>query len=471
MSFQFRSEPMVFPLQPLSDNARMATSPRAFLIELYEEYLEEASFLYEQRRTLFNNPEITWKKIGEFEERLEAHIDGLVVGDKLALDVCKRRVAEADFGELFAATCVFCRQDQRDSVLAILDELDPEDADKAGAVADALKYELPTAWASDFLALLAARDPKLAPVLARAFGYRRMPSGPELLSALRRCTATALPEVVWALGRIRYQPAAPTLLDYLKSEEGPVRAAAAIALARMGQTRAIDYCLDQVRSHAWSVLPLTLAGGPRTVALFTELVEQSSQAEYLTALGLLGDSTSVPLLLSRLEQPDTAAAAAIALEALTGAGLVETVFIPDEIDDDELFEPEREQLRHGIRPQRSDGRPFGSNVSRVSQSAEDWNRWWGANNGRFTPGLRHRNGSPVSPAQLLDTLKADRTPHLIRCYCCEELVTRYACDFGFELDSPVHHQSTKLAEAAIWSKSNGAQFRPGDWYFAASHQY
>ena len=30
----------------------MVISHRAFLIELYEEYLEEASFLYEQRRTL-----------------------------------------------------------------------------------------------------------------------------------------------------------------------------------------------------------------------------------------------------------------------------------------------------------------------------------------------------------------------------------------------------------------------------------
>src|SRR5271157_1358401 len=114
----------------------MATSRRAFLIELYEEYLGEASCLYEQRRTLYDNPEVTWKRIGEFEERLEAHIDGLIVGDKLALDVCTRRAAEGDFGELYAAACVFCRQDRRDRVLAIFDQLDPEDSEKASAVAD-----------------------------------------------------------------------------------------------------------------------------------------------------------------------------------------------------------------------------------------------------------------------------------------------------------------------------------------------
>ena len=85
----------------------MAASPRAFRIGLYEEHLEEASFLFEQRRTLLVNPEVPWKKIGDFEDRLEAHIDALIVGDKLALDVCVRHASGDDFGELFAATSVF----------------------------------------------------------------------------------------------------------------------------------------------------------------------------------------------------------------------------------------------------------------------------------------------------------------------------------------------------------------------------
>src|ERR1700686_2316612 len=116
----------------------MATSTRTFLIELYEEYLEEASFLYAQRRALYNNPEITWKKIGEFEERLEAHIDGLGVGDKLAIEGCTRHAAEGDFGELYAAASVFCRQDRRDLMLTVFEQLDPGDAEKASALADAL---------------------------------------------------------------------------------------------------------------------------------------------------------------------------------------------------------------------------------------------------------------------------------------------------------------------------------------------
>src|SRR6516225_6125972 len=128
--------------RPQPDGEPMATS--------------QPAFLYEQRRALYGNPEITWKKVGEFEERLEAHIDGLVVGDKLAIEVCKTRAAEGDLGELFAAMCVFCHQDQRDLALAALEQLDPADAEKLSAVADAIKYELPDPWFQDFLTLLAS---------------------------------------------------------------------------------------------------------------------------------------------------------------------------------------------------------------------------------------------------------------------------------------------------------------------------
>jgi len=53
----------------------MATSPRDFAVRMYDEHLEEASFLYEQRKALLRDPEIPWTRIGDFEERLEAHID------------------------------------------------------------------------------------------------------------------------------------------------------------------------------------------------------------------------------------------------------------------------------------------------------------------------------------------------------------------------------------------------------------
>jgi uncharacterized protein (TIGR02270 family) len=441
----------------------MAISPRTFLVELYEEYLEEASFLYVQRRTLFVNPEVAWHKISNFEERLEAHLDGLMVGDRLALEVCIRHAGEGDSGELFAALCVLCRHDRRDLALDLVERLDPDDSEKAMAAADALKYEAPDAWIPDLLTILASGDPKLAPILARAFGYRRVNCGPHLMAAMKHCAVVALPQIVWALGRIGHQPAVGILLDYERSEEPPVRAAAALSLARMGEPKALDYCLDQARSADWAILPLGLAGGRDALPLLADLARQGSAAS-LTALGLLGDPACAPLLISRLEQPKAAPSAAAALQCLAGADLYETVFVPEEVDDDELFESEREAMKQGRTLDRGDGRPFGSTVTRISLDARRWSEWWLDNSHRFTPGMRYRHGAPLSPARLVDLLAAPETPHETRRFCAEELVTRYQYDSGFETDMPVALQHSVLSDAAAWSAANSSRFRAGAWY-------
>ncbi len=448
----------------------MATSPRAFRIELYNEHLEEASFLFQLRRSLHTNPEVSWKKVADFEERLEAHLDALVVGGELALDVCKRHATAGDAGEVFACVSLFCRQDKRDLVLAVFDQLDPADAEKASAIADALKYELPGPWHGDFLTLLGSGDPKLAPILARAFGYRRVQCGPQLLTAMKRCAAAALPEVVWALGRIRYEPAAGPLLDYLKSEDEPVRAAAALALLRMGEPKALDHCLDEARRQSWPMSGLGLAGGRSALGILTERAKNAGGPDSLHALGLLGDAASVPLLISALSTPDGAEPAATALQCLTGAGLTETVFIPEEPAEDELFDSERELLKQGKALDRGDGRPFGSTVTRILQKPEDWTQWWSEHGLKYKPGFRYRNGVPHAPGVLVELLAAENTPHILRRSCLEELVTRYGKDLGVEPDSTVRQQIAALNEATKWGESTRGQFQDGAWYFAGQRR-
>ena len=113
---------------------------------LFREYLEEVSFLYEQRGTLFHDPEITWLDIGDFEERFEAYIDALVVGGDEALGICRQQALEGDDGELHAAVRVFCRQKRMDLIQEVLDVLDIADQERLLAVRNALKHEWPHEW-------------------------------------------------------------------------------------------------------------------------------------------------------------------------------------------------------------------------------------------------------------------------------------------------------------------------------------
>jgi hypothetical protein len=178
----------------------MATSTSAFYVELYREHLEEAAFLYQQRLSLFRDSQVSWREIGQFEERLEAHIDALVVGGELALNVCRKHANADDRGEVFAALSVFCRQRRADLVSELLARVDIADAGKVRAVEDALKHELPSEWTSSCEQALSRPPGPMTPVLAKVAGYRRLPLRPQIEQALAASPDDALPSMAWALG-------------------------------------------------------------------------------------------------------------------------------------------------------------------------------------------------------------------------------------------------------------------------------
>ena len=442
----------------------MAISAKTFLIELYEEYLEEASFLYEQRLSLLVNPEIRWKKIGEFEERFEAHIDGLVVGGDLAIEVCKRRAEEGDFGELHAAVRVFCRQNRKDLVVTLLENVDTEDDQKVKAIADALKHELPAEWNEDIF-LFARVNPRVAPLLAIVVGYSRAQIG-ETLDVLCESQQRSMVEIIWAYGRLGKPEAFPKLRKYLDSHDPVVQSIAATALLRLGDEFALSRGLKEIRLSTWPLVPVALAGSRAAVRLLMEMAGECVATEdWLTAIGLLGDISAIPVLLDHLSNPKIAGAAALSLYLITGAYFSETVFVPEEVDEDELFDDERENLRSGIAPLRSDGRPFGTNVTQISQERQGWQTWWAENESGFEPGVRYRLGKLYSPGSLVEILGSDQSPHLVRTLAYEELVVRYGTDVPFEVDMFLVSQQNAIERMKDWVQQNGHRFREGAYYF------
>lgn len=445
----------------------MATSYKEFRIELYQEHLEEASALYEQRLALVDDPEITWLDIGEFEERLEAHIDALVVGAELALDVCKTQAEEGDFGELYAAVCVFCRQGRRDLVSATLDTLDVEDGERVKAVTDALKDEMPAEWEASLLKGVVENYHGLVPIYAEMAGYRRSRSVLALLPLRKKLPDEDLAKLVWAVGRIDDVDTTAELPAYLDHTDQAVRSAAALALLRRGDEQTLKLCLDLARSSSGLHLQLAVAGGRAAVGVVLALAANgSATTECLLALGVLGDLRAVKPLYTHLSNEDVAEAAATGLNLITGADLYEDAFIPEEIDEDELFEEELEKYRQGEVPMRPDGQPFGTTVTRISQNPEDWHTWLNDNKKRFDARYRYRRGKPFSLAGLLASLESEHTPRRARRLAYEELVVRYQMNLPFEADMPVHRQKRSLADIRQWVQSNDQVFHSGAWYFA-----
>src|SRR5262249_39607267 len=159
------------------------------------------------------------------------------------------------------------------------------------------------------------------------------------------------------------------------------------------------------------------------------------------------------------------AAAAEALHLITGAALNEEAFVPDKVDEAELFDEEKEAQKAGKAPTGPGGRPAGGMVKRVSQNAEQWKQWWSAREDRFNPRVRYRFGKPFAPALLTDLLEADASPPPLRRMALDELAIRYGADFPFATDQLVAEQRRLLPAIRQWTEANAERFPAGSWFF------
>ncbi|MBF0231461.1 MAG: hypothetical protein HQK65_00285 [Desulfamplus sp.] len=453
--------------------------------DIYPEHLEEASFLYEQRLGLINDPEITWKDIKEFEGRCEAHIDALVIGGSIALQMCFLQMAKnKDAGEFYTVICLLCRQRHMMDLKKLLEESDCDDKDLCMAVVHALRDELPKSCATQFVRMM-LQKPSLVAVMATVAGYRRLPVEQDLLKILEQKKSDAIPDIIRALGRLpKKQSIIALLYQYLLHEDDKIRYETALALLRMGERKVLDRCIEHsAESEMWSTMLIGIGAGKEDVSsLLNRLKDEKVNDDCFIALGLLGNLIAIEEIILHFQKnielntpaeeiisdskkkPELNPSAALALHLITGADadLYEEVFVPDRIDDDELFDDELKKRNSG-EPVYEEGLKPGSFITRLTLDPEKWWNWWQGkkDESTFDCHLRYRYGKLFSPACLIESLKNEKTPHLIRQMAYEELVVRYGMDFHFEADMPVADQEIALEELEV----NGSAFDVGRWYF------
>jgi uncharacterized protein (TIGR02270 family) len=443
----------------------MATSPHDFAVRMYEEHLEDASFLYTQIRALRNDAELPWTRLADFEERLEAHLDALVIGTRLALEVCERRAKEGDAGEMFAAVSVFCRHGDARLLAETWRALDYDDSPKTRAVTDALKYELPEAWYPNIQRAIERGDPRQVPLLAVVCGFRRLPGGQQLV---RRAAADGAvsAELVRALSRVPDCEHKESLLaQSCAHADSAIRSEAYLGLLRSGRRDALLTVSSAATQEVWPQMLLGL-GGDRAAAgqLRRRLEAGAATPDTLLALGLLGDLTTVRSMTRVLDSEELGPGAAEALHWITGAPLFEDVFVPEEIDAASLFDAELRAWRERRQlPRRVDGQPFGTTVHLPVRDAEVWNNWLATHAARFNPDYRYRRGQPYSARAVLHCILDETVPNRLRQLAYEELCIRFGCDIPFDTELPVRKQTVALRAIAEWLAAREAQLQTGRW--------
>lgn len=440
----------------------------AFRKELYTEHLEEAGSLYATRLAWLDDPEIGWLDLDDFDNRMEAHLDALILGEGVALQLCQSKLADADVGLLHAITRVFCRHKSPNLPSELWQKLDYSDPQKIRAVADALKWEIPAEWHSHLLALLRSNQPERLSVAVPAVVYQSLPATEELMHALRSAPPGMQIPIIGALGRLARPTPLPNLRNYLASDNDAIVKQAALALLRMGDNSVMAAC--RAKCAQLSVV-IAIGGSQRDTAQVLNVGKAGvADADCLIAMGMSGDVQAIETLLNYLRHPKLAMAAATGLQLLSGAGLYETAYMPEKVEEGDLFEHELEDFKKGNLPRNVDGQPFGEEVQQLTTDHATWLKWFNDNQTRFTTGLRYRSGKPYSPASLVDNLISNHTPQYLRPYIVEELTVRYGMDIPLECDDRVAQQKMQMNKIYRWVTENQSRFDAGAWYFAGRRQ-
>ena len=391
---------------------------------LIEPHLSEISFLLTQRIVLFHDPEVEWRRIGEFEERLLAHVDGIVEGGEPAAKIAIEWLADSDPDNVRAAAYALSFSKSKDALPALIETLQKADPELVAVFVDALKFTECSALASHLLPLLNHDQPHIRAATVEILGYRREVDVMKLALLLDDPEASVVAAAARALRRIGASPVTQKLQQ---------------ALARLGHSEGLETAitlLDEPSLAAFCADPKNDHTRGLPYAAFLDIPFKSEQRTVadMQWCGVYGSPDQVVELIQALDDKNAEirAAAAQSLEMITGAGIAETVEETQEFTDPDGNVVDSET----------------TSVTRISQSAATWKSWWSQNQGQFGSGgrQRYRRGQPISAQTLIAELTRPIATYYERHAAACELAALHGAKYRqFEPDWFVRKQMDVLA--------------------------
>jgi uncharacterized protein (TIGR02270 family) len=337
--------------------------------DILEEHFEALEFLWGQRQTALRSPAYMTRALCDLEERIEAHVQGLLVGGDQTVQILRAHLLGDDPLQAFAAAYPILRMNSETATRWIMEMFLGAEAGRLDGIRQALCH-VPIDMISGQLQEAFAFSPALiaaaaAEVLACHFQLDRQAERlldlmkDEHISVRRAAwrvvavldsVAEPLPELVFGSAR-PYEAA-------LHDTDPAVRREAIWAAAWSRQPWLLEHCRklsDHPSPEHWhAVLLLAILGKPVDIERIVAVGKASGLGlQRFHALGVFGHPAVVDALLDEIESEDAriAVAAAAAFTKITGATIDadERVLLPPE-DGHEPDEFEQEFLDEVVLP-------------------------------------------------------------------------------------------------------------------------
>lgn len=459
----------------------MSISVSQFLNDLYDEHVEEAAFLYDFVLESITEPDFQWIEAREFEARREAHIDALTIGDSAALLRCQN-LASDGAGELYVYASVIVRQGRVDQLAERMATLNLRDRVSLDALTCAMTEhaelarlnsmsanKLDTYCNVTLLAMsraidrLGGTEPQIAlkQVLQARLGKLQL----NLLSDDKTSADTEDDVSVALFATVANGEFKDAHFSGLLSDDDCLVQDSIFNIQNYGDTSEISRLRQAVKDREEGHAAIMTAAGADYVQTLIADMKKGGSQDTIQALAISGLAEAVRPLVNALDSDDMAEVAATALYCLTGAELLETIFEEELVDEDTLFDEEREAFKEGEKPTRPDGSNYGEERERISIDPERWKQWLMSNKAQFVAGTRYRFGEPITPDSLVRALRREQTPSWLRVHTEQELRCRYGVTAPFDISMTVQQQLPCLLNMRQ-SLSTLQGIVPGKWYFA-----
>jgi len=394
----------------------------SFAIDICEEHVVDASFLWLYRDQGVRSPNYTAQDVAEVDERIEAHLDGLRIAGEVGWQAAEENLQWEEPGEVFTGTALAFAIGKKRLIDKVM-EIGAGSVDLArGAISG-------IAWIKDrdiwpfIRSFIQSQEPMVQRIGIGACGTLRTDMGDVLNQFLKNDNPIVCSRALKAAGELGRVDLLDDCLAYLndKDEENKYWAAwSAALLGDLASTETLKSIALQGGKRA--EYACDMAGRNMNLKDAQEwLQELGGQPENLRLAIILGNAIGMPVLISWLINmmtiPTMARKAGEAFTNITGADLVEMELAGDEPEGFEAG-PTEDPQDEFVEMDADEDLPW-PDVNRIAQ-------WWAAHKNSYDPHQRYLLGQPITNEALEGILTYGKQTH------------RYAAALELGLLAPGH---------------------------------
>ncbi len=295
--------------------------------EIYEQFANDASFLWVLRSIVVEQPHYNVADMHELEQRIEAQLDGLMTAVEDAWEICLQALELEEPGEVFTATVIAFRSHDVSKIQKAIEAGLSNDEAVKGLISAMgwLPGKLVHPWVERFFT---SKDLNHKYLALAACSVRRENPGQYLNKILERDDCKQHEKLysraLRLIGEIRRLDLMPHLSEAINSEQDDIRFWAICSTILLGshtEVKNLEPYVFQVGPHqtkavniAFKVLPIEQARN-----WVSRLVTDITQNRIvIKATGILGDPHAVNWLIAKMYEPAQARLAAEAFTLITG---------------------------------------------------------------------------------------------------------------------------------------------------------